>query len=103
VTDATIRRLLRPVVDLREGEAALTLQMFSYSFLAMAGYNIIKPATRSKFIASLGAENLPYVMLAAGLLMGVIMQQYGRLVGVMPRRWIFPGTQAALVALLLAF
>lgn len=103
MTDATIRRLLRPVVDLRHGEAALTLLMFSYSFLAMAGYNIIKPATRSKFIASLGAENLPYVMLVAGLLMGVIMQQYGRLVGALPRRWIFPGTQATLVAFLVAF
>lgn len=101
--ETTIRRLLRPVVELRERETTLTLLMFSYSFLAMAGYNIIKPATRSKFIASLGAENLPYVMLIAGLLMGVIMQQYGRLVTLLPRRWMFPGTQAALVGFLLAF
>lgn len=101
--DSTIRRLLRPVVDVRQGETTITLLMFWYSFLAMAGYNIIKPATRSKFITDLGAENLPYVMLAAGLLMGVIMQQYARLVGLLPRRWMFPATQAALVGFLLAF
>lgn len=101
--ETTIRRLLRPIVELRERETTLTVLMFSYSFLAMAGYNIIKPATRSKFIASLGAENLPYVMLIAGLLMGVIMQQYGRMVSRLPRRWMFPGTQAALVGLLLVF
>ena len=33
--------------------------MFAYLFLAMTGYNILKPITRSKFITSLGADNLP--------------------------------------------
>ncbi len=98
-----IRRLLAPIVQLRENETTITLWMFAYSFFAMTAYNIIKPATRSKFIASLGAENLPYVMLAAGLLMGVVMQAYSRLVDLLPRRWVFPGTQAALAMFLLAF
>ena len=40
--------------------------MFLYSFLAMTSYNIIKPITRSEFIASLGADNLPYVQFGAG-------------------------------------
>ena len=54
-------RLLRPIVQLREGESTTALLMFLYSFLAMTSYNIIKPITRSEFIASLGADNLPYV------------------------------------------
>ena len=41
--------------------------MFLYSFLAMTSYNIIKPITRSEFIASLGADNLPWVQFGAGV------------------------------------
>ena len=52
-------RLLRPIVQLREGESTTALLMFLYSFLAMTSYNIIKPITRSQFISSLGVDNLP--------------------------------------------
>ena len=69
-----LRRVLSPVAQLRECELATGLMMFAYSFLAMTAYNVIKPITRSKFISSLGADNLPYVQLAAGLLIGVLMQ-----------------------------
>ena len=46
-------KLMRPIVQLREGEATTTFLMFLYSFLAMTAYNIIKPLTRSEFISSL--------------------------------------------------
>ena len=39
-------RLLRPIVQLREGEATTALLMFLYSLLAMTSYNIVKPITR---------------------------------------------------------
>ena len=68
-----VRRLLRPIVEIRDGESATALLMFAYSFLAMTAYNIVRPITRSKFIADLGADNLPWVQLGAGLLIGVIM------------------------------
>lgn len=77
--------------------------MFAYSFLAMTSYNILKPATRSKFISSLGSDNLPYVQLAAGLLIGVLMHLYGRASDRIPRRWLVPLTQAGEVVVLLAF
>ena len=79
-----LRRGLSPVVQLRESELATGLMMFAYSFLAMTAYNVIKPITRSKFISSLGADNLPYVQLAAGLLIGVLMQGYSVLVARLP-------------------
>jgi len=44
--------------------------MFFYSFLAMMTWNGRQAVTRSKFITHLGAGNLPYVQLAAGLLVG---------------------------------
>src|SRR4051812_49776978 len=87
------RRLLSPVAELREGESATALMMFTYSFLAMTAYNAIKPLTRSKFISDLGADNLPYVLLAAGLIVGILMAGYAWLMARLPRRWALPITQ----------
>jgi AAA family ATP:ADP antiporter len=98
-----IQRLLHPIVDLRDEEVVGSLLMFAYSFLAMTAYNILKPITRSQFIADLGAQNLPYVLLVAGLLIGFIMQGYSRLAGVIPRKAVIPVTQVGLAAVLVVF
>jgi AAA family ATP:ADP antiporter len=96
-------RLAGKLVTLREGEAATAALMFAYSFLAMTSYNMLKPITRSKFISALGADNLPYVQLVAGVLIGVLMQLYSQAIGRLPRRWVIPVTQAGEVALLVLF
>jgi AAA family ATP:ADP antiporter len=101
--DAFFRRLLSPIVNFREGEATTGLMMFVYSFLVMTAYNNIKPSATSKFIADLGADNLPWVMLLAGVTMGFVMQFYSRVVGKVPTRWVLPGTQALVIALLIGF
>ena len=98
-----LRRLLRPIVEIRDEEATTLFLMFAYSFLAMTGYNILKPITRSKFITSLGADNLLYVLLAAGFIIGVLMTGYTWLIARLPRRWGLPITQIGLVALLVIF
>lgn len=98
-----IQRLLKPIVDVREEESIGVLLMFSYSFLAMTCYNILKPITRSKFISSLGAENLPYVLLVAGVLIGIIMQGYSKLADLVPRKWVIPAAQTVLAGLLIVF
>jgi len=77
--------------------------MFSYSFLAMASYTVIKPATRSKFIDALGSVNLPFAQLIAGALIGLVMVGYSWMVNRLPRRWCLPITQGGLAAMLLAF
>jgi ATP/ADP translocase/HEAT repeat protein/CRP-like cAMP-binding protein len=100
---ALIRRLLRPVAQLHPRETTTALLMFAYSFLAMTSYNIIQPITRSKFITDLGAENLPYVQFAAGLIIGVIMQGYVKATSVIPRRWVIPVAQGGLAAILVVF
>ena len=76
--ESLLRRVLAPFVKLREGEGTTAALMFAYSFLAMTAYNIVKPVTRSKFISDLGADNLPWVQLGAGVLIGVLMQAYSR-------------------------
>jgi ATP:ADP antiporter, AAA family len=98
-----IRRLLSPVAQLREGETTTALLMFAYSFLAMTSYNIIQPVTRSKFISDLGAENLPYVQFASGVLIGIIMQGYMKATSILPHRWVIPVSQAGLAAILVIF
>lgn len=98
-----LSRLVRPVVDVREEESMTMLLMFLYSFLAMTSYNILKPLTRSQFIRDLGADNLPYVVAVAGVLIGIIMQVYTMAIAKVPRRAVIPATQGGMVALMLAF
>ena len=79
------------------------LLLFAYSFLAMTAYNIIQPLTRSKLISSLGAVNVPWVIFGSGLLIGVLMLGYTRLVSLLPRRWALPITQAGMAVAMLGF
>ena len=58
----------------------------------MTAYTTLKPVTRSKFIADLGADNLPLVQFAFGLVVGFIMQGYSTIVDRLPRRWALPIT-----------
>ena len=97
------RRALDQLIVLRPGEGRGAALMFAYSFLAMTSYNILKPITRSRFITSFGAHNLPWVMLAAGLLIGVLMHQYTRAIRALPRRSVVPVTLAGIVVLQVAF
>ena len=68
------------MAQLREGEVATALMMFAYSFLAMTAYNILKPITRSKFIARSAPTTCRTCSSRRGLLIGVLMQvlQRGR-------------------------
>ncbi len=98
-----LTRMLRPFGRIGEEEGITALLMFSYSFLAMTSYNIVKPITRSTFIGSLGANNLPYIQLSAGILIGFIMAGYSWLVGRLPRRWALQIVQGGIALLLVCF
>ena len=95
--------MLSPIVDLREGESTTVILMFVYSFLVMTAYNSIKPSATSKFIKDLGADNLPWVYIIAGITLGIILQYYSRLVGKIPSHWVLPGTQVIVIGLLVGF
>jgi ATP:ADP antiporter, AAA family len=98
-----VQRVLGRVVSLRENETTVALLMFAYSFLAMTAHNILRPITGSNFIDQLGADNQPFVQLAVGLLIGVLMHWYSNVVRKLPRRRVIPITQLAIVAILVAF
>ncbi len=95
--------ILKPFGQIRQNEALTAFLMFLYSLLAVAANNVIKPATRSKFIESLGPDNLPYVLLAAGALIGFVMAAYSWLMARLPRRWCLVIAQGGIAIILLVF
>jgi AAA family ATP:ADP antiporter len=94
---------MKHVGQIRHGEGVTVFLMLSYSFLVMTSYNILKPITRSKFIEGLGAENIPYVQLAAGVMIGGIMLGYSWITARLPRRWNLPIIQTGIAGLLVGF
>jgi AAA family ATP:ADP antiporter len=92
-----------PLKILRHEDAAISALMFAYSFLAMTSYNILKPLTRSRFIVDLGSDNLPYVLLASGFIIGILMHWYTTAAARLPRAHVIPATQAAIIVLLVVF
>jgi len=98
-----LQRALSPFVDVRKEETTGALLMFLYAFLAMTAYNIIQPLTRSKVISSLGAVNLPWIILAQGFILAFIMIGYTRAVAALPRRWALPITQLVMAVVMVGF
>ena len=98
-----LQRALSPFVDVRKEETTGALLMFLYAFLAMTAYNIIQPLTRSKVISSLGAVNLPWIILAQGFILAFVMIGYTRAVAALPRRWALPITQIVMAAVMVGF
>jgi ATP/ADP translocase/CRP-like cAMP-binding protein/HEAT repeat protein len=98
-----LQRVLSPMVEVRKEETTGISLMFAYAFLCMTAYNIIQPLTRSKLIASLGAVNVPWVIFGSGLIIGVLMVAYTRMVGALPRRWALPITQIGMAGIMMGF
>jgi AAA family ATP:ADP antiporter len=96
-------RVLDKVVALRRGEATTAWLMFAYSFLAMTSYNIVKPVTQSKFIDGLGALYVPLADLAAGVIIGILMQGYLKATGRIARQAIIPVSLVGLAVVLAIF
>ena len=100
---SAVQRLLSPVVEVRREEAGSLLLMFLYSFLVMTAYNIVKPLTRAQFISALGADNLPWVLLVSGVLVGAVMQLYAKGASRLPPRTVIAATHVGIAALLAGF
>ena len=101
--ESLTRRVVDRVANTRTGERTVALLMFAYSFLAMTSHNILKPVTKSKFIDQLGSDNLPYVLMASSVLIGVLMHLYSGAIRRLPRRYVIPIAQSAFAVLLALF
>ena len=76
---ALLRRLISPIVELRDNETGTALLMFAYSFLAMTAVHGAQADHAIELHQrSLGADNLPYVLFVFGLLIGSSCRGTGR-------------------------
>ena len=77
--------------------------LFVNFFLIIMALYQLKPASRSLFIESLGAQQLPYIWIATALTMGVFIAFYHRLVERHSRINVVLGTCLVVSALLVVF
>lgn len=77
--------------------------LFINFFLIILAYYQLKPASRSLFIESLGAEKLPYIWIATAVTMGVFIAYYHRLVARHNRMHVVLGTCLTISGLLVVF
>jgi AAA family ATP:ADP antiporter len=98
--ESLANRVIARLTNTRSGERTVALLMFAYSFLVMTSHNILKPVTKSKFIDQLGSDNLPYVLMTSSVLVAVVMHGYSGWIRRLPRQYVIPIAQSALVVLL---
>ncbi|MFW6041646.1 MAG: NTP/NDP exchange transporter [Guyparkeria sp.] len=77
--------------------------LFTNFFLIIAAVYHLKPASRSIFISSLGADLLPYVWIATAVTLGLTIGIYHRLIAYYSRFHVVLGTCGIVITLLLIF
>ena len=77
--------------------------LFLNFFLIILALYQLKPASRSLFIESLGAEKLPYIWIATAVTMGAFITYYHRLVARYNRMHVVLGTCLSISVLLVVF
>ena len=77
--------------------------LFINFFLIILALYQLKPASRSLFIESLGAEKLPYIWIATAVTMGAFITYYHRMVARNNRIHVVLGTCLSISVLLVVF
>ncbi len=73
-----MRRIISSVVDIRKGEGVLITLMFSYYYLILVTYYLLKPARDSLFLVRLGPNQLPFVFILIALIVVPVTMWYAR-------------------------
>lgn len=73
-----MKRWLRQLVDVREGERAVTLAMFCSVLIVITVLTIVKSVRQALFLQNFGAASLPYVYLMIAAISGLIATLYQR-------------------------
>ncbi|MDG4866643.1 Npt1/Npt2 family nucleotide transporter [Guyparkeria sp. 1SP6A2] len=77
--------------------------LFANFFLIIAAVYHLKPASRSIFISSLGADFLPYVWIATAVVLGLTIGLYHRLIAYYSRIHVVLGSCAIAIVILMVF
>ena len=74
----SLRKTLRRIFDIRDGEFFRLLLMFTYLFLLIACYITTKSVRDAMFLTEIGVKQLPYVFILIALVVGSISSAYSR-------------------------
>lgn len=101
---AWLARALRPITEVRPGEAISALLLTTNVFLLLTAYYVIKPVREALILAqSSGAEYKSYMSGAIALLLFGLVPLYGKLVDRLPRIKLVVGVSLAFAAQLVLF
>jgi AAA family ATP:ADP antiporter len=73
-----MKKLLRKLFDIREGEAPRALLMFAYIFLVICCLLMLKPVRNSLFLEIYSVKDIPYVFMLVAIFAAVVTSVYGR-------------------------
>jgi ATP:ADP antiporter, AAA family len=101
---AWLAKALRPITEVRQGEAVTALLLTANVFLLLSAYYVIKPLREALILGlNSGAEYKAYTSGAIALLLFGLVPLYGKLVDRLPRIKLVVGVSLAFAAHLLLF
>src|SRR5574341_1393353 len=71
-------RLLGTSFDVRKGEGALVLMMFSNYFIILAAYYMLKPLRDAEFLKTIGTSKLPLVYILVAIFSATFVALYNK-------------------------
>src|SRR5262245_56166380 len=74
----SLKKTLRRIFDIRDGELLRLFLMFTYLFLLIACYITTKSVRDAMFLTEIGVKQLPYVFILIALVVGSISSAYSR-------------------------
>ncbi len=98
---ANLKKLV--AVDLRPGEWVRLLPLVAAYALLMASLYVLKPARNALFLDSIGAAQLPYVLLLVALAGGLMAVFFSKISRLARLPLLIPATYLVLIVCLLAF
>jgi ATP/ADP translocase/HEAT repeat protein len=96
-----VTRWLRSIVDVRQGEVAMTLLMFGYYYLLLVTQYFLKPARDSIFLVEIGPKSLPIVFMLIAVVVVPVTTIYSRAGRTMKLNRLITLTTVILIACLL--
>jgi AAA family ATP:ADP antiporter len=73
-----MKKFLRKLFDIREGEVPRALLMFAYIFLVICCLLMLKPVRNSLFLEKYSVKDIPYVFMLVAVFAAVVTSVYGR-------------------------
>ncbi len=92
-----MKKVIRSIIDIREGELKVTLLLLANIYIILLTYYFLKPARDSLFLVKLGAEQLPYVFILTALIIVPITTLYSKASRSLKLKWLINNTLIILI------